>query len=389
MTRYAVDEERRLLLASWNTGLGDAAHLVAELPLAADQAAALQLASELSALSQALWRCYTHPASAAPSLEPNTTGWRRESNREAFAKVLPALARPNLPENGTLLVSYIPVEECAHRVGRALHDISSADLTEQVAAEVKAELEAAEQAELGDLSGRARQAVALTRADASPAQVAAADRLLYADPLGSNVLLSDVDPTAAAVAAAHWLMAAASVAAEGSGLEPEQVVLEADNIEALPHETPTLVLEALANGMSPHDVVTSLIQGAMTVAEGKLPAIELLDALSEQVKRPAPPIDLEDPGQREQLMDSLRITPLDPSRPALDLLEDLLSGIRGCWLIFEEYAEPQGSGELDGAEAEEDDEPDDADYEAEHEELMAEFIEAVRAEAAEDRSRLL
>jgi hypothetical protein len=104
----------------------------------------------------------------------------------AFAKVLPALSKPNLPQNGTVLISYIPVEESAHRVGRALHGISSADLTDQVAAEVKVELEAVEQAELGDLSGRARQAVALTRADASPTQVAAADRLLYADPLGSQ-----------------------------------------------------------------------------------------------------------------------------------------------------------------------------------------------------------
>lgn len=389
MTRYAIDEERRLLLASWSTGLGDTARVVAELPPATDRSAALQLADELSALSQALWRCYTHPASAASSLELNTTGWRREGDREAFKEVVPALAKPNLPQNGDLLVSYIPVEEGAHRVGRVLHDISSTDLTGQVAAEVKAELEAVEQAELGDLSGRARQAVALTHADASPAQVAAADHLLLADPLGSDALMSNVDPTAAAVAAAHWLMAAASVAAEKSGLEPEQVVLEADNIEALPHETPTLVLESLVSGMSPHNAVTGLIQGAMTVAEGKLPAVELLDALSEKLKRLAPHIDQGDPGQHEQMMDSLRITPLDPSRPALDLLEDLLSGIHGCWLIFEEYAERPGSRELSGAEpGGDDEEADDAYYEARYEELMAEFIEAVRAEA-EERDRLL
>jgi|SwirhisoilCB2_FD_contig_31_12268358_length_341_multi_2_in_0_out_0_1 hypothetical protein len=62
-------------------------------------------------------------------------------------------------------------------------------------------------------------------------------------------------------------------------------------------------------------------------------------------------------------MESLRLTPLDPSRPALDLLEDLLSGIHGCLLI--------------------------AYYDAECEELMAAFIEAVRAEAAERHDRLL
>lgn len=393
MARYAVDEERRLLLASWSTGSGDAARVVAELPSATDPGVGIRLAGELSALSQALWRCYTHPASAALSLEPNTTGWRREGNRAAFAQVLPAIVKPNLPQNGTMLVSYIPVEERAHRVGRALHDIGNADLTDLVAEEVKSELEAVERAELGDLSGRARQAVVLTRADASPAQVAAADRLLHDDPLGSDALISDVDPTAGAVAAAHWLKAAAEVAAEASGLEPEQVVLEADNIEALPHETPTLVLESLANGMSPHAVVTSLIRGAMTLAEGKLPAIELLDALSEQLNRLIPHIDMEEPGQREQLMDSLRLTPLDPSRPALDLLEDLLSGIHGCWLIFQEYAEPLSSGELGDAEEEgdgaEDEQHDDAYYESQRSELMAEFIVAMRASAAEDHDRLL
>lgn len=394
MTRYAVDEERGLLLASWSTGSGNAAHVLAELPSGTDADAGLRLAKELSALSEALWRCYTHPVSVAFSLEPNTTGWRREGNREAFAKVLPALAGPNLPEGGTLLVSHIPVEESAHSVGRALHDVGNADVTDLVAAEVKAELEAVEQAELGDLSGRARQAVVLTRADASPVQVAAADRLLHDDPLGSDALTSDVDPTAAAVAAAHWLKAAAGVAAEESGLEPEQVVVEADNIEALPHETPTLVLESLAAGMSPHAVVTRLVQGAMTVAEGKLPAIELLDALSEQLKRLAPHIDLENPGQQEQLMDSLRLTPLDPSRPALDLLEDLLAGIHGCWLIFEEHAEPSRSGELHDSEEEDEDwaenqEHDAAYYEAQREDLMAEFIEAVRTAAAGEHDQLL
>lgn len=389
VTRYAVDEERGLPLAFWSVGSGDAASVVAELPLAGDPAAALRLPGELSALSSALWRCYTHPASAAPSLEVNTSGWRREGNREAFATVLPALVEPNLPRNGTILISYVPVEESAHRVGRALHEIGNSGLTERVTAEVKAELEAVEQAELGDLSGRARQAVVLTRVDASPAQVAAADRLLHEEPLGSDALLRDVDPAAAAVAAAHWLQAAASVAAVESGLEAEHIVLEADNIEALPHETPTLVLESLASGGSPHAVVTSLIQGAMTVAEGKLPDVELLDSLSEELERVAPHINLEDAGQREQLMDSLRITPLDPSRPALDLLEDLLSGIHGCWLIYQEYAEPPGSEEADHAEEDYDEEPDDAYYEARREGLMAAFVEAVRAAAAEEHGQLL
>lgn len=391
MTRYAFDRERGLLLASWSTGSGDAASVVAEIPSVSDQNAALRLGDLLTELSQALWHCYTHPLSAAPSLDVNTAGWRRGGERSAFSQVLPVLEKPNLPDNGTMLVSYVLVEESAHRVGRALHEIGSTALTTQVTAEVRAELRAVEQAELGDLAGRGKQAVVLTRADASPAQVAAADRLLRKDPLGSGALMTDVDPTAAAVAAAHWLDVAATVAAEESGLEPEQILLEADNIEALPHETPTLVLESLASGMSPHTVITRLIRNAMDVAEGNLPDIDLLDELSERLDRLAPHIDLEDPGQREQLMESMRLTPLDLSRPALDLLEDLLSGIHGCWLIYQEYAQPPGSSDDQGDAGDEvgDKEPDDAYYEAQYEDLMAAFIEAVRAEAAERHERLL
>jgi hypothetical protein len=83
VTGYAVDEDRGLLLASWSTGPGDVVSVVAELPSLTDRDAALWLVAKLSSLSHTLWRCYTHPASAAPSLEPNTTGWRRQRNREA------------------------------------------------------------------------------------------------------------------------------------------------------------------------------------------------------------------------------------------------------------------------------------------------------------------
>ena len=74
MTRYAYDGERGLLLATWSTGSGDAASVVAEVPSAPDRGTAVfRLAERLSGLSRALWRTYTHPASAAPSLDANTT----------------------------------------------------------------------------------------------------------------------------------------------------------------------------------------------------------------------------------------------------------------------------------------------------------------------------
>lgn len=89
-------------------------------------------------------------------------------------------------------------------------------------------------------------------------------------PLGSSRLLQDIDPTAASVAAAHWLQAAAGIAAEVADCHPTRVVLETDNIEALAVETPTLMLERLDSGEPRREVVTDLIKAAMTAAEGKL-----------------------------------------------------------------------------------------------------------------------
>ncbi|NUP48486.1 MAG: hypothetical protein HOW97_14435 [Catenulispora sp.] len=255
MTRYAIEEQRRAVVAVWATGDGDTAAVVTTLPPSAPIDAGYVLVAALTGLSGALWRTYTHPASAAgDDLEDNSEGWRRQSERDAFADVPAALTAPNLPADGMIVQSYVAVEEGAHRVGRALHAIGDAALTKAVAEEVGAEIAAIEQAELGILAGRARQAVVLTRADASPVQVAEADRLLREDPLRHDDLFTAVDPTAAAVAAAHWLLAAATVAAEAAGRDVVEVIAEADDIEALPVATPTIVLEMMTeDDASPYD----------------------------------------------------------------------------------------------------------------------------------------
>jgi hypothetical protein len=73
----------------------------------------------------------------------------------------------------------------------------------------------------------------------------------------------------------------------------------------------------------------------------------------------------------------IRLTTLDPRRPARDMLEDLLSGIRGCWLLYHEYADT--SADPDGDEV--------TDEELD-EEIDAAFRDAVRARAAAARHRL-
>jgi hypothetical protein len=390
MSRYAVDVHDQTLVVFWDTGLGDVAARVARLPATVDEPDALQLARTLTFLSAAAWRTYTHPEEAAlqglPAGEDNVSG----RGKDVFGKVAAAIERPHLPRDGLIQQAVIVVEEAAHRVGRALHAIADSALTTQVAADVRAELDAVERAELGELSGRARQAVTLSRADASPLQVAAADTLLRADPLGTRALFTDVEPTAAAIAAAHWLHAAAIVAAQHADLDITQVVAEADAIEPLPHRTPTLVLHQVEAGDSPREAVLDLISHAMVVAEGRNPDLDdIFEWVAEIVEdggprdadsdddaplprlmtRPSTPVeglaiqirgglddgsdddapddplgltdddeDDDDLGQTLVLPD--RLTPLDPRRPAVDLLEDLLAGIHGCWLLYREFADP-------------------------------------------------
>jgi hypothetical protein len=213
-------------------------------------------------------------------------------------------------------------------------------------------------------------------------QVAAADGVLHDDPLAVGRLFTEFDPSAAAVAAAHWLWAAAVVAAEQSDLDATEVVREADNIEALPWETSTVVLGQLADGESPHSVVMRLISDAMMVAEGEIPDLMTLVAMAGQAEARSQG-DLE---LCQQLLASIRSTPLDPFRPALDLLEDLLSGIRACWLIFLDTGRRAAIDEV----ADEDDvlDADEEDGSAEDDAITEEFVRLVRAAAAEEHDWL-
>jgi hypothetical protein len=269
VTRYAIHDDRNELIACWATGYGEKAATVAVLPTETDAFERLGLAEAMTRLSTALWHCYTHPATAMSSTAPNTEGWRREQTRASFNLVLDAIREPNLPDDdGMVDISYDPVEESAHSVGRSLHDVDEPGLTTAVLADIEAELAAVEQAERGDLGGRAQQAVILTRDDISPVQIAAADQLFANDTFGSDELFLHYDPAAAAVAAAHWLAAAAEVVQDMTDVPASSVLEYTDRIQAIPYTTPTAVLEMIIDGRAPNDVVMELIQEAMLIAEG-------------------------------------------------------------------------------------------------------------------------
>ncbi|MFI0797194.1 hypothetical protein ACH4OY_31645 [Micromonospora rubida] len=256
------------------------------------------------------------------------------------------------------MVSYDPLLEYAHTAGRALQAIADAEATAAVVAGVRAEIDALARAALGDLSGRAVQTVALDRLDPSPVQVAAADRLLYDHPLGCDELHSTVEPAA--------------------------VFSVADDIEAVSAEVPSYTVDVVVDGSgTPQEVVLGLLAEADAIRHGRVPdptgLLPQVDAAREQIRR----IDV---GHREQTLSALleRLTPLDPQRPAHDLLEHLLSGVRACLLVYREEAidasaappdcdeDGDGDGESDGMGAA----------------AVAAFTAAVRDRAERDRDRL-
>ncbi|MFF4343028.1 hypothetical protein ACFY00_24245 [Kitasatospora sp. NPDC001540] len=163
---------------------------------------------------------------------------------------------------------------------------------------------------------------------------------------------------------------------------PAQAVLEADTIESLPHETPTLVLGLLQDGATPHEAVTALVRHAMHITDGLLlDPVTLRDQLEDFEETVA-----EHTGETDPDLDdvAVRLTPLDPKRPARDLLEDLLAGIHGCWLLHNASAEPDEDQDLGDAEDRNDEQAE------EHQRRSHErFAELVPETATAHRDRLI
>jgi hypothetical protein len=203
-------------------------------------------------------------------------------------------------------------------------------------------------------------------------------------------------------AAAHWLAAAAVVAADESGNRPGGVFAEADDIEPVSVEVPSLVVERiLDDGQPPREVVLDLLRTAVVAGEGTiadLPRIVAERARLEELVQRLPADQREDAVASEPV----RGTVLDPHRPGRDLLEHLLDGVNSCWLLYDEYADDEagdlnvdeGSEELALNDGEDDDLVDDVDHDStadvqRREEVAEEFAGFVREQAAADRGRLI
>ncbi|MEV4365229.1 hypothetical protein [Nonomuraea sp. NPDC049625] len=374
MTRYAINRAHNTLLAQWSTGIGDTAIVVARLTHDQLHQNTRRLAAELTRLSHLCWRSYTHPASSADRHSPHSLGWHRQQERDGFTTILPTLTATTRTTDQPIGTK---VEQAAHAVARALRVLGTSQLTTHVTTDIAAELAAIEQAERGDLSDRAQQAVALSREDPSPLQISQADRLLHDNPFGSQDLFTQVDPTAAAIAAAHWFYAAVTITAQHTGMHPIQVVASAEQYDKpLALESLTDITTAMNAGARTRHVVMPLIRNALHIADGHLRGIlevqHRIMAAQELISKAHtdhPGIDLSPDTIH------LPLTSLDPARPAPDLLDNLLHGIHTCWRLYQHHADPQR--------------PAPANVENARQQLREAFLTATREEAAARSERLL
>jgi hypothetical protein len=304
MTTYAYDPRSNRLVAVWDTGIGATARTVARLSAATTEGVGLHLARALTRLSEAVWLSYLRP----------------EIFDLPAADALNAMRRPHLPEAGLLRVEPHPVVESAHRVGRELREVGSAGVSRAVIADVEEEMTAAGNAERGDLTGRARQAVMLTRVTPSPSQIAVADRMLHDVPMGSPRLYTEVEPSAAAVAAIHWFLAAVTVMERLAETTAEDTLDQAEQVEYFDSAVARTVLRMAAAGRpdrTPLGIAQELLQMAVMASRGMLLAAS------------------------EPLQDEPCFTALDPARPARCLLDGLVGGIQALAALHSTYLDPE------------------------------------------------
>ena len=319
MTTYAHDSTARTIIAFWTTGAGSAACRVARVPVSADDALARHLAQALDRLSDLIWSSYSDPGSV--DLVPDN--------------LTRTVRRPNMPVSLMVRVAEDPVEEAAHVVGRLLVEIGSPTLTDAVAREVLADCAAVRAAERGDLGGRAQQGVAHSRWDAPAAQVARAHAVMHAVPLGSERLFTDVEPTAAAVAAIDWLRAAAAVTSRLTGHAPADVLALAEVCGDTVLGVARKVLELLDRdgGRPALHVARDLLSGAFLAGNGIVQAGPRLGRATTVPPGTDPDDEVERFGDLVEVED-LVCTAVHPKEPGRSLLEGVIAGIQGCFEVY-------------------------------------------------------
>ncbi len=170
--------------------------------------------------------------------------------------------------------------------------------------------------------------------------------------------------------------------------------VEADDIQAVSVEVPTMVVKAVeVDGRQPREVVLELLRAAVAAGDGviaDLPGVLAEQARLDKVVQRLP----QDQHDAARAAAPARTTLLDPRRPARDLLEHLLDGLASCHLFFAEYIDDAHDSDYlsDELDAEDNDLSSDVDLrgdEMHQDELAGEFFELVRDQADATHARLV
>lgn len=333
MTTYAHDPDASVLVASWPTGDGAVARTIARVSRNWDHGLARRAAGALTRLSTCLWLAYS---------EDEVAGIRRVA-------ITDAVRRPKQPSGDLLTITEDDCVEAAHLLGRIVSLAPGRAFVDAVLRDVHDEVDAVRRADAGDLTGRARQAVAHVRPEVSNDQLATAHALLHDDPLEPVELLISVEPNAAALAALGWLRAAAGHVAVRVGHPVPDVVALA---EAIGHEDLRVTRAAVAPSrrMTDEELVFDLLQEAVLAGRGYFVVCPDRPEQSGTDFGDGPGTDPgTDPGADREDAHRHRVvtTVLDPAEPGRCLVDGLIRGIQGCFRV---YADEATTGGRPGAE---------------------------------------
>lgn len=225
------------------------------------------------------------------------------------------------------------------RLRRALDGIEDRVFVSTVVADLIEELAVVGRAERGDLTGRARQASTRTRDRVIPEQVDAVLALLWRSPLGGSALGQECDPCSGAMAAVGYLLAAAR-AVDVSQKGVWEVLASVEDASGYNCDAALVLTERVLGGESAQDAVLALLSEAVCATDGSLPDAGDMKRRLRKADACARRIAPGDRDIRAGLLSEVRVTVLDPRRPAPQLIEELLAAIAGCyelWLMSADY----------------------------------------------------
>lgn len=205
--------------------------------------------------------------------------------------------------------------------------------------EVEEETAAVDRADRGAFAGRAAQAALISRAFVLPTHLREADvrfhERISGDLLGigpltlcGHEILAGLDLTAAAAAALHWFKAALDVLSKASGKSAEDAVMMADDYEETSAAVLRSVVRSMDSGASPQAVATRLVSDAIHIADTAAMSVRAIqERVDDAIDESASDVDLG--------VLSVRLTQLDPRRPAPVLLEVALQGMDACRAAYD------------------------------------------------------